>query len=124
MLVAPPSGGEAIAKDGEPVIPNFPTTTPGSFLGILSGGYTYEAILGECTDDPDTWLVKLMQNYPGIPGAYLRTVLVQTLVVADGLKPDRRYRVFVNQTEATLQDVESGDLIPIWKEMNAEQYLG
>jgi hypothetical protein len=124
LVARSPSVGNDIAKDGEPVIPNFPVSTLGRFLGVLSGGYAYEAVVAERGDDPETWLAKLAKDYPGIPEAYLRAVLVQTLVAAATLVPGRRYRVFVTQTEATLQDVESGDLTSIWKEMNAEQYLG
>lgn len=134
MLVArSPSGGdspagvgtgEKIALDGEPVIPNFPLVVPGRFLGITSGGYAYEATPADVNDDPEQWLATLAKTYPGLPQAYLSAILVYTLTAAYSLPIGRPYRVFVTPTEATLQDVKSGDLLPIWKEMKTETYLG
>jgi hypothetical protein len=59
-----------------------------------------------------------------LPQAYLSAILVYTLTAAYPLPVGRHYRVFVTPTEATLQDVKSGDLLPIWKEMKTESYLG
>jgi hypothetical protein len=113
-----------LAENGEPVFPSFPFITPGRFIGIRSGGYAYEAVPAESADDPDKWLDVLAARYPGLPRLYLSAILVYTLVAANGLRPGHRYRALVTATEAKLQDVESGDLIPIWTEMNTEKYLG
>ena len=114
---------ENLADQGEPVIPDFPLGNPGRFLGIRSGGYAYEAKAAWSAADPDVLAEILVKRYPGLPRNYLEAILVYTLCVAAKVAPGQLYRVFVKPTEATLQDVKSGDLLPIWTDMKTEQYL-
>lgn len=115
---------ENTAKEGEPVIPNFPLGNLGRFLGIRSQGLAYEAQVAESNEDPDALLATLVKTYPGLPQAYLQGILVDTLVAASQKAvPDHQYRVFVTPDRATLQDVKTGDLLPIWTDMNTERYL-
>ena len=114
---------EDLADQGEPVIPDFPFNNLGRFLGINSGGLAYEAEAVESNADPDALAAVLVKRYPGLPRAYLEAVLVYTLCAAAKATPGQLYRVFIKPTEATLQDVKSGDLLPIWTDMKTEQYL-
>lgn len=111
-----------------PHLENVFITLPKPWIGPYPGGEPcIVAEVHEGFDDPDRELEQLHKMYPALPEKLLQFYIMQTVLALN--KGDhqpavgRRFRVFCNQSSATLQDVDSQNQLSLWTDLHTENYL-
>lgn len=100
----------------EPVVPCFPSQHSGAFLTVPSFLFADRAEVAETDVDADVLADALAKEYPGLPRTLHENYVfaVWRAVLAD--PPGRTYKVVVNQRQALLVDVKTGESRFLWKE--------
>lgn len=113
------------AKEGEPVIPAFPIeTTINKFIGLDTFKYSYHAVVNSVTGDTlqfvNTLVVKLINQYPGIPKKIHEEYVMATAREASKLPRNTVVQIFITDDSATLKVHNAEQLCILWNKQPKE----
>lgn len=105
----------AYARDGEPVIPGFPSMLPNTFLGVNSGKPCSLAGISDLEPGAIVSIAEtLIETYPGLPEVLHKTYVEKTAVACYDFSKDARLRVETTADTADIIDLESGKRTRLW----------
>jgi len=102
------------ADRDEPVVPWFPVGIGNVFVSCTTFRKATHATVRDIQQDPDDLAERLIHEYPGLPRELHEAYVYRIAKTAAGLPPGGRYRVMTTQDTATLQNVETADVISLW----------
>ena len=118
-LVAVPREKEADPKwttRREPVVPCFPSQHTGAFLTVPSFLLAERAEVAETDADADEMAAALAKEYPGLPRKLHENYVFAVWKEVQAIPPGTAYKVVVNQKQALLVNVKTGESTMLWKE--------
>jgi len=100
----------------EPVVPCFPSQHTGAFLAVPSFLLADMAEVVETDADADELAAALAKEYPGLPRKLHENYVFAVWKAVVDAQIGTRYRVIVNQRQALLVNVKTGDSKSLWEE--------
>lgn len=105
------------AKEGEPLIPNFPTAYKNSFLGTESFKPAVKGVVKVFKDlNLDTMLTTLCEQFPSVPKIMLETYVLETAIAANEIPEGHECRPYTEEDSAQILDLNSGLIYTLWTE--------
>ena len=104
------------ARDGEPVVPWYPSTLNNVFLSIGSFKPAVHAIVETRDIDPDVLCADLCRMYPGLPDSLHANYVMGTAVAASKFKPGTKLRIIVEEDKATVYSLDGSQEYCLWEE--------
>ena len=115
--------GVAIPPSGEPVIPGIPMSSHNNYLSLESYTVCQMARIDNVDIDCDMFLDKLCMEYPGLPRAMLKSIMLDTGVAAHKLPEGVKFRVFVTPDKARVQSVDDDTLaVTLWDNFEPSKF--
>lgn len=95
-----------------------------TFIGCKTGAEYKGAVVADGFD-PDKTLKDLCNLYPGIPEKLLSFYIAKTVVpvCTSGLNLGDKLIVLCNSTSATLRNVSTDTIIPLWTDLDTTIYI-
>lgn len=109
--------GNDWAQPGEPVVPNFPTAEPNTFIGLKSYKPAYYAVIKDIPLDLDELLSKLCQRFQGLPKVMLSAYITESAVTAAGLPAGLIIQLFTDGHSVAFADKDTHDVYKLWDEI-------
>lgn len=100
----------------EPVVPCFPSQSPGAFLAIGSFKLADKAEVAETDADPDEMATALYKEFPGLPRRLHENYIFEVFKAVSEVKEGTVFKVLVNQRQAILVDDVTGTTTILWNE--------
>lgn len=114
------------AQPGEPVVPNFPTGAPNTFLGTVSfKPVPYARIVNDPALTLDAIAIRLYGRYKSLPPQLLDTYVLETAKVALLVPVGTLCTLMIDETGevVTLVDLETQDRYELWNRQPVPQEL-
>ena len=109
------------APPGEPVVPNFPTSQPNTFVSTTSFKTVPYAEVVEGEYDPDAHVLKLCAQFPGLPKELHEAYVLETVKCALNMKPGTVVQVYTGDNFARIAVVNGSDIHTLWTEQPIPQ---
>ena len=99
-----------------PVVPCFPSQHSGAFLTVPGFKLADRAEVAETDADADEMATALVREYPGLPRRLHENYILAVYEAVFNAPAGTVYRVKVNQKQALLVNIGTGESMSLWEE--------